>query len=423
MKNNYSGVFIMLRNLKYVLILFVLIFCTVPVIADEQGFPKLSYGDNRWITLHLLLQAQLYSQNNYEKGESEDDAVWSKGAQMRRSRIILNGQVNKKVEFFYQTDDIFVGRQGSGSQYSTTETSSTGSSDNHTHSTKDSKGIYTQDAFINYKLSNEFEAAIGLICLPFMHHNRESAASLLGVDYNSRIIPINGITNEWRDTGVEFRGIVNRVLDYRLGVFRGYPKYASSATESNEDRKTDSYPRFCGRFQLNFMDPETGFFYSGNYLGKKSILSIGGGIDFQKDAAIIQDKVSTYIAYTGDLTIDYKINDDLVFALHGAIIKVVNQPGQPNAIARMNQSGYFGQMGVLLAGQVQPVIGYQYWNGLTLLANDKYARELSYMTFGLNYFIDGNNASIKAEYQNPMGRDNKAASGEKKATIQCQIFI
>ncbi len=417
MANYHSGVIIMLRGLTIFLISAVFIISALPAMADEQGFPKLSYGDEKWIALHLLLQAQLYSQNNYDTGEGEADAAWSKGAQMRRSRIIINGQVNKKVEFFYQTDDIFIGRQGSGSQYSTRNTDD----DNDTY--KDSKGIYTQDAFINFRMSNEFEAAIGLICLPFMHHNRESAASLLGMDYNTAMIPLRGTTNEWRDTGFEIRGLVGRIFDYRVGVFRGYPKYADESTEANEDRKTDSNPRFCGRFQLNFADPETGFFYSGNYLGKKNVLAIGAGVDFQKDAAIIRNKVSTYFALTVDATADYKLSDEITVAFRGAYVKTANQPGQPNADAEENQYGFFGQLGVLLMGQVQPVIGYQYWDGLTVLANDKKAKDVSYMTFGLNYFIDGNSANIKAEYQNPMGKDNKAASGEKKATLQCQIFI
>jgi hypothetical protein len=398
----------MQRNIKACLILLVLIFAAMPAVAEEQGFPKISYGEDKWIALHFFLQAQMYSQNNYIAGESENDAVWSKGFQLRRSRIILNGQVNKKVEFFYQTDDIFVGHQGPGSQYSTKENST---------SDRDIKGIYTQDAYINYKLANEFEAAVGLICLPFMHHNRESAVSQLGVDYNSAIIPLNGTTNEWRDTGVEFRGLVSRIFDYKFGVFRGYPKDAKSAS-ADDDAKNDNWPRFCGRIQLNFLDPETGFFYSGNYLGKKNIFSIGAGADFQRHVPG-NSGGSTYFAFTGDATIDYKISDEFVIALQGAYVHVANKPESSVS----TESGYFAQLGVLYMEQIQPVIKYQYWDGEITLTNGKKAKNVSYMTFGLNYFIEGNNANIKAEYQNPMGKDNKAASGEKKATLQCQIFI
>ena len=401
----------MLRNFKVCLILIVLMFSALPVFSEEKDSLKLSYGQDRWIALHLLLQAQLYSQNNYDElgGESESDATWSRSSQMRRSRIILNGQVNKYVEFFYQTDDIFVGQQGPGKQYSTTKTDNTGDTYN------DSKGVYTQDAFINYKVADEFEVTVGLMCLPFMHHNLESAASLLGVDYNYATVPISGSTNEWRDTGLQFRGLIQRVFEYRVGVFRGYPKDDRDA-EADSEAKTDGAPRFTGRIQVNFDEAETGFFYSGNYLGKKNILSIGGGIDYQKNAG----NLGTYLAYTGDATIDYKISDEAVITFQGAYVKVAHQPGA----SVKNQWGWYAQIGALFYGQVQPVVKYQYWDGDAVFTDGNGDDvKISYMNYGLNYFIDGNNANIKAEYQNPMGKDNKSVSGEKKATIQFQIFI
>ncbi|MBN2403758.1 MAG: hypothetical protein JXN64_15395 [Spirochaetes bacterium] len=393
------------RIIKAFLILFILLPALMPVSAQEKEALRLSYGADKWIALHFLLQAQLYSRNYYDEGESEDDAVWSRGAQLRRSRIILNGQVHKNIEFFYQTDDIFAGSQRQGAQYSTENTSGAGEPGDHTHKTTDSKGVYTQDAFINYKLSSEFEAAVGLICLPFMHHNRESAASLLGIDYNYAVVPISGTTNEWRDTGVEFRGLVQRKFDYKIGVFRGYSNDSDGDSTDNES-ETDSFPRFCGRVQINFQDPEEGFFYSGNYLGKKNIISVGGGFDYQKNAGIL----GNYFAWTGDATVDYKVADDFIVAFQGAYVSVRNQPDADIE----DQFGYFAQLGVLFR-QIQPVVRYQFWD-----ADDI---KISYMHFGLNYYIDGNNASLKAEYQNPMGKDHKAVSGEKKATLQCQIFI
>ncbi|MFH0977613.1 MAG: hypothetical protein V1874_17680 [Spirochaetota bacterium] len=408
------------RLIKVYITLLILIFSILPVFAEEdKGVAKLSYGDHRWIAIHGLIQAQAYSMNEYdsEAGESESDAKWASGFQVRRSRFILNGEAAKNVEFFIQTDDILIGKNGSGSQNSSDKTSSgTTETTNHTHTTKDSKGVYTQDAFINYKFSNAFEVAAGLICLPFMHHNLESAASLLGVDYNSLVIPAGTTSNEWRDTGVEIRGIAKRVFDYRIGVFRGQARDLKGTPEKTDDINPDNWPRFCGRIQLNFADPETGFFYSGNYLGKKNVLSIGGGIDFQKDASIIDGELGNYLALTGDATIDYKVSDELVITLQGGYVRMKYRP-DANTVT---QYGYFGQMGFLFMGQVQPVIKYQYWKGDTYFADDK---ESSSMTFGLNYFIDGHNANIKAEYQNPMGKDNKAASGEKKATLQGQIFI
>ena len=102
-----------------------------------------------------------------------------------------------------------------------------------------------------------------------MHHNMQSAVSLLGVDYNvGTVVLANG--NVWRDTGIMLHGLVFKgILDYRVGIYKG------------ADKRPD-VPRIVGRFQINIFDAETGFFYSGNYLGKKKILSFGAGIDWNR---------------------------------------------------------------------------------------------------------------------------------------------
>ena len=100
-----------------ILFIFILIFCSIPLYAENEGLAKLNFGADRWISLHFLLQAQAYSQNEYDiqAGENESgDAVWSKGLQLRRSRIILNGQVTNNIEFFMSTEDFFIGYQDTG---------------------------------------------------------------------------------------------------------------------------------------------------------------------------------------------------------------------------------------------------------------------------------------------------------------------
>ena len=60
--------------------------------------------------------------------------------------------------------------------------------------------------------------------------------------------------------------------------------------------------RAAGRVQVNLMDPETGFFYAGTYLGTKKILSIGASFDFQ-DA---QDQTA-YKYFAGDVFVDHAV--------------------------------------------------------------------------------------------------------------------
>ena len=277
-----------INNLFVLTILFIIQMSMI-VSAEETNITKLTFGENRWIAIHYLLQAQGYSQNVYDNTvvpnelgipaplENEsNDAIWSKRAKIRRSRIILKGQVAKNVTFFMETDDVLIKNDQTGAN----------------------NKIFTQDAFISYKFADEFQISAGLILLPFMHHNRQSAVSLLGVDYNILIVPLGSITNVWRDLGVEVRGLLiptlngkNGLIDYRIGAWQGKERelwgtkdYSEDAYPSNDDVNPNNDIRYCGRIQINLLDPESGFFYSGNYLGKKKIVSFGGGLDYQRHA-------------------------------------------------------------------------------------------------------------------------------------------
>src|SRR5204863_501510 len=41
--------------------------------------------------------------------------------------------------------------------------------------------------------------------------------------------------------------------------------------------------RYAGRAQYNFLDTETGFFYTGTYLGAKKIVAVGAAFDAQQN--------------------------------------------------------------------------------------------------------------------------------------------
>ncbi len=239
------------------ILLSVTIFPIMPVFAEETNIAKLTFGENKWIAMHYLLQAQAYTQNIYDSdaGETEVDSVWSKGFQVRKSRIILKGQVAENVTFFMETDDFKIGNSGTAEQYGT-----------------DKMGVFTQDAFISYKITDELQIAVGMILLPFMHHSRASSVSLLCLDFNSLVVPLLETTNVWRDTGVELRGLLlptlndkKGLIDYKVGVFRGKVDRDLQGTHvTSDDINPDSNPRFCGRVQINLLDSETGFFYCDN---------------------------------------------------------------------------------------------------------------------------------------------------------------
>jgi hypothetical protein len=260
-----------------------------------------------------------------------------------------------------------------------------------------------------------------MILLPFMHHNRQSAVSLLGVDYNTTFVGA-GLknTNVWRDYGLEVRGLLlGGIIDYRVGVFQGRDR--ASLEDDGLNTNTHDYPRYTGRIQINTLDPETGFFYSGNYLGKKKIVSFGAGIDYQQQVLPDPGKVpDDYRAWTVDLTVDYGFAAGNAIALQAAYVNIANCPETAyptKGTAYSDSYAYFVQAGLLIANLVQPVVKYY-----TVVADDADDTETSHVIMGVNLYLNGHNASIKAEYAYPLG-DNEGTIGEKYANIQCQIFI
>jgi len=190
-----------------------------------DGIAKLTFGDDQFLELHYLLQVQAYSQQT--KDTKTGDKYWAKDFKIRRSRVILKGQAAQGVEFFMETDA--PNQEGNGAT-----------------------NLLTQDAYIDFTIAKELKIAFGHILLPFMHHNRQSAATLLCADYSTAVIPVGG--NAWRDTGVEFRGLLaNGLVDYRVGVFdgqdRGWVDYDNDSHDDYVINKNDM-PRFQEEFRL-----------------------------------------------------------------------------------------------------------------------------------------------------------------------------
>lgn len=438
-----------MRICKFLCAIVMVTAIAIPVFAQD-GITKFTFGENQYLELHYLLQIQGYStqtKNQYfENNVWNTDSYWSKDFKIRRSRVILKGQAAQGVEFFMETDAPNFEDNNNG------------------------KNLFTQDAYIDFTIAKEFKIAFGHILLPFMHHDRQSAATLLCVDYTGAVVPVGG--NVWRDTGIEFRGLLfGGIIDYRIGAFDGVDRLRKTYTDTftgltkNYKINNSDMPRITGRIQINLKDPEEGFFYSGNYLGKKSIISFGGGIDYQSGAyddkkmylfdiatpgnSISIPKASNYFAWTVDAYLDHPIGANNALTLQAAYINVKNSPfsktkyyyydSQTSEYNIQKASMYFVEGGFLFNGIIQPVARFYYkkaenkyvtattagyWT--TTLGTNEGIKTASATTMevagGVNYFIKGHNANIKVEYAQEL-KDETSYSTEKKITVQCQILI
>ncbi len=211
--------------------------------------PKWELGEDSWMKASFLGQVH----GSYTDSGSNPYDVY-----LRRGRIILAGQVMDGVKFFVETDNDNAGKRGT------------------------SVSTDIQDAFVDFRvMDSDHWVEVGLILLPFSFENRSSAASLLGLDYNSETVKfVNSFV--WRDYGAELHGsFLDKRVSYCVGVFDGY-----DVTDGSKNPDADM--RFTGHVAVNLVgEAETGWFYGQSRLGSDPYVSLGAGYDRQDKATLV----------------------------------------------------------------------------------------------------------------------------------------
>jgi hypothetical protein len=292
----------------------------------------------------------------------------------RRLRILFGGQVAKNVTFFVETDSPNLGRTLANGKNITPST-------------------IVQDAFAEFKAADAFIVDAGLMFVPFSRNGIQSAGTLLPIDYGaytfSSSAPEQSATG--RDTGFQARGnMVGGRLEYRAGMFQGVRNAGS----------TNAF-RYTGRAQYNFLDTESGFFYTGTYLGKKRILAAGAAFDKQSD----------YEGFDTDLFIDYPLGPGAVtgqfdYNRFNGGTTLLALPKQNDILV---EAGYFVQ-----ALKLTPVLQFVRRDIVTGSAGDEWRTSV-----GANYWWAGQNANIKVAYTRitPQG-----LARQNEFTVQFQVF-
>jgi len=314
-------------------------------------------------------------------GQFQADTVATEGIEVntsnvfaRRLRLLFGGQVAKNVTFFVETDTPNLGRTLAGGKNITPST-------------------IVQDAFAEFKAADAFTLDAGLMFVPFSRNGIQSAATLLPVDYGaytfSNSTPEQSATG--RDTGFQARGyFVGNRLEYRVGMFQGTRNAVS----------TNAF-RYTGRAQYNFLETESGFFYTGTYLGKKKILAAGVAFDKQSD----------YDGFDADLFIDYPLGP-------GAVTGQFDYnrfDGGTTLVALPKQNDILVEAGYLVQTlKLTPVMQFARRNIVNTSAGDEWRTSV-----GANYWWASQNANIKAAYTriSPQG-----LARQNEFTVQFQVF-
>ncbi len=340
---------------------------------------KLEASPDYFVDIRALLQPWIVFDNN---PTSQTDLATD--FYMRRTRIMLGGQVSKWVSFFLETDQPNWGRGGNWA---------IGDGTNE---------IFIQDAYVTLDFHEAFKVDVGMLLIPFIHQSRQGATSLHTLDYHAALIKYPaGSHKVWRDNGVEFRGLVfDKKLSYHLAVTNGVGGV----------NDFDDVPRFSGRIAYNAFDAEDAFFLGGTYFGKKKVLSFGFAFDTQPDA--FNDR-NTYYAFGADVFFDIPFGKQDRLSGQAAYVYYGHDDNPDKGQGLLFDIGY-------AFGPFEPLLALDWWRPNNA---DEFKAQLLGIHAGFNWWFKEHNANVKLDFGLIKGAGLDFEDASRVVTIQTQVLL
>ena len=255
-------------------------------------------------------------------------------------------------------------------------------------------GIAVRDAWINYSFDDAFNVQMGRMYIPFTRSfGTESTFSFFTLDLpftqgGTRGAPFF-TSKVGRDDGIVFWGNPFKgKFQYRLGISEGV---------ENDDNPDDNL-RYTGRVSFNFLEPETSWFNKGTYLGKKKVLALGAGYDYQKDLQLDGKKDQNNLGWTIDLFFDHPVGGGAITAEAAYIDeKNVTQELKYSWLDKGDDAQIYYIQGAYLfpgnigPGRIQPYFRYE-------RLNVEHRPDTAFPSLGVNYFLKGHNAKLTLDW-------------------------
>lgn len=341
--------------------------------------PVLRVGDESWLRINY--EVQLYGPWR-NTGSGPDGTGDTTDVYFRRNRLTLIGQVTSAVGFVasfqYEGDrrirDITVSEQP-GNNFD------------------------ALDAFVSADLAGPFKLRAGLTKDPLVREHNEGCFFPLTADRS--LFVYTPLPRFSRDFGlVAWGNALNNRVQYRIAAMKGNDAGIEPASSL----------RYTARAHVTLLDPEASIVYRGTYLGEKRILTVGGGYQYEPDAAYGNVSARTlakdYQAWTADGFFEYPLPFG-TFTVSGAYLQVdfdhAYQGGDP-APASIGLSGekrgWYGKAGYLLPmdvwnGRVQVYARYERWRFAEL--GGIVDQQLRWGAAGVNYYFKGQDLRITLE--------------------------
>ena len=318
----------------------------LPAVVQAQAIVKVN--DDVWFRFGMQLQGWAdWTQSAVTNG-------YAQNLYLRRDRFQVLGQLAPNVSFFFQTDDPNLGKAPKTSLTS---------------------GFVIQDAWMEWKLADEFAIGGGKFIVPLSRNELTSTVSFLTLD----ISPVSSLfsaptqSDATRDSGFYAKGYLGGGhLEYRAAVEQGV-RVADSRNPF----------RFTGWLNLDLFDTEKGYVYAGTNLGTKKILALSGGYDGQK----------SYKAYSGDVFTTLPLGSGGEFAAQG---QWVHYDGGDFIPTLKRQDTYLVELAILIpATHFQP---FGKWEDQKFNASTEKKNDIDRWGAGAHYYVYKQNLKFSAQW-------------------------
>ncbi|TMQ28111.1 MAG: hypothetical protein E6J90_00950, partial [Deltaproteobacteria bacterium] len=240
--------------------------------------PALKLSDLFTIRFGVFTQLWANFTQDAFKQTNGDSGAFSKNVYLRRARFFVGGNITDRMTYFMLWETANLG-------------SPTANADGSTN--KNQLTFAFNDAYIDFKINPAFSVQAGLMLIPFTRNILQSTSTYWALDVGgvSATYIAATATSTLRDTGVavkinaadnhfELRGMVSEGV--RLGDLTPSAAMPPTGVARNPGKND---PRFSTFAQYNFLDPDTGYVFNGQYFGRKKIAGIAAGADYQSLAS------------------------------------------------------------------------------------------------------------------------------------------
>src|SRR5258708_10984574 len=247
--NNATGSSSRPRRVLFPICMRLLLF--LPTLAHAQVTVKV----NDDVSFRFGAQLQLWADMAQDSATNE----YNQNLFIRRARFLVTGSVAKNVTFFIQTDNPNLGKAPKAL----------------------TSGFVLQDAWAEWKLSDQFMLDGGLMLIPLSREELTSTTSFMTLDISptATAFATPTQTSATRDTGFQAKGyLADGRLEYRAGIFQGVrvPATATTVASRNAFRR-------AGYLQYDFFEKERGYVFAGTNRGTRKVVALSAGYDGQKD--------------------------------------------------------------------------------------------------------------------------------------------